>query len=162
MWRCRHFRVNSSRVLSSRRWEQSQPCQEEAYCWERTLGKMHYDHSRHRQIVSSLLIVENQYTCFPFSSQGHKLLLLGAVEVHRVVKEMSAAIEQFKSNWQPCAISLPWMNWGATGKGKHIPEPRGAGRLTHWATRDHWLHRIGKGKKRWLLWRRQTNLWSLV
>jgi hypothetical protein len=62
------------------------------------LGKMHYDHSRHRQIVSSLLIVENQYTCFLFSSQGHKLLLLGAVEVHRVVKEMSAAIEQFKSN----------------------------------------------------------------
>lgn len=43
LWRCWHIRVNSSRVLSSGRWEPSQPLQEEAYCWEWTWGEMHYD-----------------------------------------------------------------------------------------------------------------------
>lgn len=100
---------------------------------------MHYDHSQHRQIVSSLLIVENQYACFLFRFQGHKLLLLEAGQVHRVVKEMSAATEQFKSNWQPYAISLPWVNWGATGKGKHI---QGHEEQSDWLT--DWLIELPK------------------
>lgn len=60
--------------------------------------EMHYEHSQQRAIVFFLLIVENQYGCFLFGVQGHKLLLLQAGEVHRAVNEMSAVIEQFKRN----------------------------------------------------------------
>lgn len=59
---------------------------------------MHSEHSRQRAIVFFLLIVENQYGCFLFSVQGHKLLLLQAGEVHRAVNEMSLVMEQFKQN----------------------------------------------------------------
>lgn len=60
--------------------------------------EMHYEHSQQRAIVLFLLIVENQYGCFLFRFQGHKLLLLQPGEVHRVVNEMSVVIEQFKQN----------------------------------------------------------------
>lgn len=59
---------------------------------------MHYEHSQQRAIVFFLLIVENQYGCFLFCFQGQKLLPLQTREVHRVVNEMSAVIEQFNKN----------------------------------------------------------------
>lgn len=62
-----HFRVNSGRDLSSKRWKQPRPASGGGQLLrKKEQAETHYEQSQHRQIVSSLLVLENQYGCFLF------------------------------------------------------------------------------------------------
>ena len=112
-WRCWHSRVNSTESKAA---GSSASTMARGGDLQEEVCEMHYEGARQGAIVFLSLIVENQYGCFLFGFQGHKWLLLWAGEVHRVVNEMSVGIEQFKQNWRPSAVSLPYVNGEPRGR----------------------------------------------